>query len=53
MRAPWGAGMFEVAMDGQDANMTQALLSGVISVASRVSCSHLIRQVGRSLSYHR
>ncbi|XP_042233744.1 probable glutamate receptor [Homarus americanus] len=34
--APWGVGVFEVAVDGQDANMTQAQLSRVVDEARRL-----------------
>ncbi|KAG7162441.1 hypothetical protein Hamer_G007981, partial [Homarus americanus] len=32
-RNPWGVGVFEVAVDGQDANVTQAQLSRVVDEA--------------------
>ncbi|KAG7177467.1 putative variant ionotropic glutamate receptor-like 21 [Homarus americanus] len=34
--APWGVGLFEVAVDGQDANVTQAQLSRVVDEARRL-----------------
>ncbi|KAG7162425.1 putative olfactory ionotropic receptor IR4-like 12 [Homarus americanus] len=34
--APWGVGVFEVAVDGQDANVTQAQLSWVVDKARRL-----------------
>ncbi|XP_042233425.1 probable glutamate receptor [Homarus americanus] len=34
--APWGMGVFEVAVDGQDANVTQAQLSRVVDEARRL-----------------
>ncbi|KAG7162371.1 Glutamate receptor 2-like 7, partial [Homarus americanus] len=39
--APWGMGVFEVAVDGQDANVTQAQLSRVVDEARRVGHSHI------------
>ncbi|XP_042233765.1 glutamate receptor 2-like [Homarus americanus] len=35
-RNPWGVGVFEVAVDGQDANVTQAQLSRVVDEARRL-----------------
>ncbi|XP_042228813.1 uncharacterized protein LOC121870907 isoform X2 [Homarus americanus] len=34
--APWGVGLLEVAVDGQDANVTQAQLSRVVDEARRL-----------------
>ncbi|KAG7156904.1 putative variant ionotropic glutamate receptor-like 29 [Homarus americanus] len=50
--ATWSVGVFEVAVDGHDANVTQAQLSLVVDAARRVGISHITTEAGRSLSHH-
>ncbi|XP_042233731.1 uncharacterized protein LOC121873918 [Homarus americanus] len=46
---PWGVALLEVAVDGQDANETQAQLSRVVDAARRVGHSHITTEaVGHS-----